>query len=220
MRSILAATLTLAMTTGCSANTHTSDGCSVEETQDGALVTCDDGTQVTIKHGETGEAGGECQIPASTLNMTSMNEEAWRISHVMSERANENYTDCEQSEDQCRTRYLQDSYNAAFYFAVRANVFPLRTCGVEVISVISTMEEYLASDGEAKIHLSVETDLDNDGISNYDEFLMNLNPCTPKSYGCLNDAELDFDADGIPNGQDELPICNWDDPGHWETACI
>lgn len=51
--------------------------------------------------------------------------------------------------------------------------------------------------------------------------MMGYNPCTPQSFGaCVDDAELDYDVDGIVNGEDEFPICNWDDPAGWEGDCI
>ncbi|MCC6643673.1 hypothetical protein IT411_02895 [Candidatus Peregrinibacteria bacterium] len=77
-------------------------------------------------------------------------------------------------------------------------------------------------------------DSDGDGISDADEVLMNLNPCEACSYGgnCQNcggggedssscDSEMDFDNDGIPNGEDEKPACGSVLPGgYFPLKCV
>lgn len=60
-------------------------------------------------------------------------------------------------------------------------------------------------------HADPEQDTDGDGISDYMESWMSLNPCEKCSYGGVEgvdcDADLDFDDDGIPNGEDHDPGC-------------
>lgn len=54
-------------------------------------------------------------------------------------------------------------------------------------------------------------DTDGDGVSDYMESFMSLNPCEVCSYGGTEgvdcDADLDFDGDGTPNGEDDSPGC-------------
>jgi len=64
---------------------------------------------------------------------------------------------------------------------------------------------------------SFEHDTDGDGIPDYWEYHMGLNPCEKCSYGGVEgvdcDADLDYDRDGTANGIDYNPMC-----GHfWET---
>jgi hypothetical protein len=60
-------------------------------------------------------------------------------------------------------------------------------------------------------HESHTQDTDGDGLTDFEESQMYLNPCEPCSYGGVEgvdcDADLDFDQDGIPNGEDEDPDC-------------
>ena len=62
-----------------------------------------------------------------------------------------------------------------------------------------------------------EHDTDGDGIDDYWEYQMGLNPCEKCSYGGIPgvdcDADLDYDRDGIPNGIDYNPMCGhyWED---------
>lgn len=66
-------------------------------------------------------------------------------------------------------------------------------------------------------HANPDQDTDGDGISDYMESWMSLNPCERCSYGGTEgvncDADLDFDADGIPNGEDHDPGCSSGVPG-------
>ena len=61
-------------------------------------------------------------------------------------------------------------------------------------------------------HANQDQDTDGDGISDYNESFMSLNPCEVCSYGGVEgvdcDADLDFDGDGIPNGEDRYPACS------------
>lgn len=58
---------------------------------------------------------------------------------------------------------------------------------------------------------SMEHDADGDGIADYWEYYMGLNPCEKCSYGGIPgldcDGDLDWDRDGVPNGLDTQPIC-------------
>ena len=63
-------------------------------------------------------------------------------------------------------------------------------------------------------------DFDNDGLSNWFEYIMGLNPCTENSFGnCIHDGDLDYDGDGIPNEEDDYPICNDDDYNPPTSEC-
>jgi len=61
-------------------------------------------------------------------------------------------------------------------------------------------------------HADPEQDTDGDGISDYMESWMSLNPCERCSYGGVEgvncDSDEDFDGDGTPNGQDNDPGCS------------
>lgn len=79
---------------------------------------------------------------------------------------------------------------------------------------------------------SFDHDSDGDGISDADEVLMSLNPCEPCSYGgncqaCGGggedssscDSEMDFDNDGMTNGEDENPACG-SIYGYFPARCV
>ncbi len=66
-------------------------------------------------------------------------------------------------------------------------------------------------------HADLDHDTDGDGISDYMESWMSLNPCERCSYGGVEgvdcDADLDFDGDGILNGEDRDPGCSTSEGG-------
>lgn len=95
------------------------------------------------------------------------------------------------------------------------NKIPVRECGAFIYTING-------EPGDPDYSLEVnDEDSDGDGISNLNEYYMGLNPCTPHAFGsCSNDADLDYDADGIPNSEDESPRCNWDDPAEQFSDCI
>lgn len=102
------------------------------------------------------------------------------------------------------------------------NALPIRECGEPVFIVAGHLDDpnygYTVN----------ENDADGDGISAWDEYLMGLNPCTIKSDyhkdECVNDGTLDYDADGIPNGEDPEPLCHGEfgegDPAGYVSDCV
>jgi len=101
----------------------------------------------------------------------------------------------------CQDNYATANAVCEEYHAWRANKTIGRLCHAEVMHF------------DGKQSAGVTVDSDGDGLSNFEEFLLYLNPCSKTSYGsCVKDAELDGDFDGIPNGQDPLPYCNLNDP--------
>jgi hypothetical protein len=58
---------------------------------------------------------------------------------------------------------------------------------------------------------NIESDYDGDGVSDFYESHMALNPCEKCSYGGTEgidcDGDLDFDGDGTPNAEDLNPAC-------------
>ncbi len=71
---------------------------------------------------------------------------------------------------------------------------------------------------------SQEQDTDGDGVEDFWEYQMGLNPCEPCSYGGTPgvdcDGDLDYDRDPRNNADDTNPICGmlWDDAWHNENA--
>lgn len=65
-------------------------------------------------------------------------------------------------------------------------------------------------------------DTDGDGVSDYFELEMGLNPCEPCSYGGTPgvdcDGDLDNDRDGYSNDDDWLPMCGQiHEEGQWDA---
>ena len=64
-----------------------------------------------------------------------------------------------------------------------------------------------------------ENDTDRDGISNFWEYQMGLNPCEKYSVGgTIADGDFDYDNDGILNKNDSSPICNMQ--GLYPSDCV
>lgn len=120
------------------------------------------------------------------------------------------------------TAYCQNSYHQTYdncyrFTAWRANKTTMRLCDAKVL-IYTPPNETNTLWGTLSGVISEDTD--GDGISNFDEYQLLLNPCDTHSYGsCSADAELDGDFDEVPNGKDELPYCN---PGDKENVsdCI
>lgn len=121
----------------------------------------------------------------------------------------------------CEEYYNEQNDSCHNWYAKRVNKIPLRVCGVRIFGNEGGELPY---DENGYQYMNVnEEDFDGDGISNWMEFWMGLNPCTPWSFGqCIDDADLDYDADGIPNGEDEAPICPKDfkDKGEYLSDCV
>lgn len=101
----------------------------------------------------------------------------------------------------CQNNVNEASKSCNEYYVWRVNKTAGRLCGAEILHF----------DGFQAV--GVVTDTDGDGLQNYMEFELFLNPCSKQSYGsCVNDADLDGDLDGIPNGTDPYPYCNLEDP--------
>lgn len=203
---ILSLSIMIALLTGCGADGHNGGSCHVTKASDGtAILFCDDGSSATInngkdgadgKDGQDGEDSASCAIPPSTLTMLTdwiraASREADCLQDVMSayHRCEDNGTGgCDQSG---RTECIND-------FISDINHTPSYTCGAVLYTGTSIYDYQI-----------VEEDTDGDGISNYWEYEMGYNPCSPNSFGsCVNDADLDFDNDGVRNGIDPTPYCN------------
>lgn len=166
--------------------------------------------------GQPGPKGDNCQAPPSTFTMASAWAEAEAYRYSCDLEAKMVLQTCLANDDayKCQAAYKTDGDYCNTYYAKRINKIPLRECGVRIISVTG-------ESGTPSFDFHVlDGDQDGDSISNYFEMLMGYNPCTPKSFGCLNDADLDYDKDGKPNGADDLPLCNPTDPGEYQTDCI
>ncbi len=206
--------------------------CTVVENDDGsATIYCDDGSMSTVRNGEDGqdgEDGADCAIPPETLliqmwwnEADTMRRDCWNDREL-------NFRLCllnvETAEDRqaCNHEETRHGVVCSIMHARKANVISLRTCGVAVfLNILHSEEDFDFENPELTPIFEVNhNDEDGDGIPTWWEFHMGYNPCTPQSFGCINDADLDFDADGIPNGDDEWPICNMNDPGGWQTDCI
>lgn len=121
--------------------------------------------------------------------------------------------------DECDEYYKHEDESCENWYAKRVNKQTLRVCGIRIFGNEGGQLPY-DENGYQMINV-LEGDFDGDGISNWMEYLMGYNPCTPWSFGqCIDDADLDYDADGIPNGTDEFPICNPQDPGEYQIDCV
>ncbi|MCX6734756.1 MAG: hypothetical protein NTZ25_02480 [Candidatus Peregrinibacteria bacterium] len=115
---------------------------------------------------------------------------------------------------ECTTQYKLNNDGCEYWFGLKVNKIPVRECGVEIVSITGT-----PGTDSFNWHI-IDGDYDKDGISNFFEYLMGLNPCTPNSFGCEKDADLDYDDDGIPNGKDDSPLCNPKDPAKYQSDCV
>lgn len=106
--------------------------------------------------------------------------------------------------DECRAVYDQAIRECAFFHNNQVNVLPLRECGAEIFTDISS------PGGVYDYEFNVGEDTDGDGVSNWHEYKMGMNPCDAHSFGTCqeHDGAADYDADGIPNAEDEDPLCN------------
>jgi hypothetical protein len=201
--------------------------------------------------GEVGEDGkkGFCAIPADTIIMQYewVQAQSYRNNCLSKSdfhyedcilNATVNYHDCvevtgqDQAGDggcfdfkvnknkECDESWNQQDYECHNWYAKRVNKIPLRVCGTRIFDN-SDGGLPKSEHGNVESMMVVEEDSDGDGISNWMEFLMGYNPCTPHSFGlCIDDADLDYDVDGIPDGEDDFPICNPDDPGEYPSDCV
>ena len=197
------------------------------------------------EQGLPGEDGIECAVDPDTLTMQyewvqaqSYRRTCWNANELEEDACQleakvlyescmsmtDNQDSCMDSQDQdriiCDNTYIENDYFCDFYYAKRVNKIPLRVCGVRIFDTSSGALPI----GEEGYHTMgvLDVDSDEDGISDWMEYNMGLNPCTPHSFGlCIDDADLDYDADGIPNGEDEYPICNpQNDPGEYPSDCV
>ncbi len=203
--------------------------CTVVENDDGsATIYCDD-RSITVRNGEDGqdgEDGADCAIPPETLLMQMWWDEAEMFRRDRWNQIEDDDRHCyanAQTDEERQACHDQYNYNFAHLSITRArwaNVMTLRTCGVAVfLNILEDPADYDPEANQRLFELNFD-DEDGDGIPTRWEYTMGYNPCTPQSFGCINDADLDYDVDGIPNGEDEWPICNMDDPGGWQTDCV
>ncbi len=198
--------------------------------------------------GEDGKDGDICAIPSDTILMQYewTQAEAYRYSCI--NRADSEYEDCilssqvnyhdcveqtgadgpgdngcfdiaDENYADCNNYWQQDENSCHNWYAKRVNKIPLRVCGIRIFDN-SNGGLPLDENGGIASMMVVEEDFDGDGISNWIEFWMGYNPCTENSFGCVHDGDLDYDADGIPDGDDEFPLCNTDDPGEYVIDCV
>ncbi len=191
--------------------------------------------------GEDGENGNICAIPANTILMQYEWIQAENYNYYCITNATSGHETCKllvqneyencvdtigfdnpgeggcydwrQNElEDCHDNWMEHLNDCQSLWAKHVNKIPLRVCGTRIFD---NSDEGLSEDSEGGLTpmMIVDEDFDGDGINNWHEFLMGYNPCTPHSFGlCIDDAELDYDADSIPNGNDESPLCNPEDP--------
>lgn len=121
----------------------------------------------------------------------------------------------------CQGEYDIEIHRCDYYMALARNKSAIRECDARIYVIPEGVkpEEY---------QLMVdESDTDGDGIVNWREAYMGYNMCSPTSFGFCEgdgqvwaDADLDYDADGKPNGTDDDEVCNWNDPAGYQTDCI
>lgn len=97
----------------------------------------------------------------------------------------------------CDDKRSQEVTVCVSYYSQLINRTVSRLCGAEISHFATDYAEY------------VTEDTDGDGLSNYVEFTLRINPCSPNTFGnCFSDADLDGDFDGIPNAVDLNPACD------------
>jgi hypothetical protein len=194
-----------------------SSGCGEEINAHPDLVTsyyCED------VDSDAGPTEPNCAVPPSTFLMQALWAEAQAYRWMCPLEAYDDFTWCikqqPEKEEECFESLEDQEMVCEYYYATRANKIPLRECGAVIFEMASTPLK-------PGTHPWVVTldDTDGDGVSNWHEYWMGLNPCEEYSFGECNpsDGELDYDVDGIPNGEDEFPLCNPDDPAGWQSDC-
>lgn len=184
------------------------------------------------------ETGTDCHVEPATLMMEGAWLEADTYMRTCQRQNEDLYHQCQYHSDdagmnkeECMEGYYREQLMCTYFYAQRVNRMPLRECGVVVFRLLVDYEDVMNGTlpEETQVWEVNTDDDDGDGISTWHEKWIGYNPCTPYSFGrCVSDAELDYDADGVLNGEDDAnnpdgdgsPICNWDDPGHWQTDCI
>lgn len=103
--------------------------------------------------------------------------------------------------DQVRLEYSRCLYKRD----MGLNEVPRLLCGASIVTVPEVVkpEEYTDREGVSVL------DADGDGLNNYLEFTLGMNPCSKQSYfHCPTDFQVDSDGDGLVNGEDPFPACH------------
>ena len=123
-------------------------------------------------------------------------------------------------EEACFNEWIKADEVCFFFYAKMLNKMPYRECGVKLFEAVYTYDPNTMVETYTTTFLGNTADFDSDGIADWWETWMGLNPCTANTYGsCIEDGDLDYDDDGIPNAQDEKPICNELDPEEYLPDC-
>lgn len=144
-----------------------------------------------------------CSVPGQTVLMRlafeDIEQEWTQCRHYLNTSFLECRLDGTKTQEVCaqeRTQGFQSCDNTMFQSVTD---YTMREC----FAPIFTRSE------SGHYNVNVTGDTDGDGIADYYEYRMGLNPCLTRSRGdCrLPDADDDFDNDGVANGIDENPIC-------------
>ena len=175
------------------------------------FISCDNGNS----------PGGDCKSDVqSTYAMRYSWEQGWLYSSQCQETAHEDYYNCLDNGGDSQECFDQEDLDVKwclYWLWKGANKLTLRECGVTIANITSSPD---ASDFAVEVNME---DSDGDGVPNYWEFWMGMNPCSQYSFGCgtPRDGTYDYDADGIPDGEDDAPLCNMgDDPGEYPSDCV
>ena len=158
------------------------------------------------------------QTPEDTIEL----REEWK---AVVKKANADHTTCSKPYDDAVEECINDTgdqegcvspfipkYAACLYAYDKAINGPTEErCGVQVYVVPEGIDpeeyEYNVSTG----------DFDGDGLTDFEEFQIESDPCTYNSIDpCTSDGKLDADGDGILNAEDPAPFC----PGEVAAACV
>ncbi|MBT4917751.1 collagen-like protein [Candidatus Peregrinibacteria bacterium] len=178
------------------------------------------------KHGDTSE---QCTPDVWTLTLqTDYIEAEFRLQacRIETETAQdfcnnwcETKGEDESCYDDCEHEAAVSEWHCRLWYAKHVNLSTVRQCGLEVFTLLDDIDPEVTP-YEYPYDVSVE-DFDGDGIRDWWELQMGLNPCTQHSLSnCLNDGDLDYDVDGIPNKDDEMQLCNPDDPAGMQIDCV
>jgi hypothetical protein len=112
----------------------------------------------------------------------------------------------------CPEKYKEQVRVCAYNYAVTMNKPTEERCGaqIHVVPAGADPNNYVGQ-------WNTGDDTDGDGVENWFEFELEIDPCEPNSRdACKGDGEPDSDGDGANDGDDKQPSCYGNSP----AACV
>lgn len=165
-----------------------------------------------------------CEMDPSTMPILYSWIEVDNRSKSCRDNAVTLYVNCKAeggTNQECFEQQTEEERQCMHWEAMGVNKMPLRECEVAIWVDMGSCGDQGPSPDCSEWFVDPDSDYDKDGLTDFQEKWMGYNPCTEFSFGCESDAEYDYDADGIPNGEDPNPICNpGNDPGMYPSDCV